>query len=187
MSCVFLEVWFDMRKNVPDYLYKIEAGQFLYAGTKCKGRFEFTGLALHKNKSNLVIPKALYAYFVHGIPPETYLLQNKNILDYCSGSRSRGDWYFAQSCIIDGEYVKTVLQHVIRYYISNKGCKIIKYNSKDGRETKSEAGPYLQTVYNTLTNNEFESYDLNIAYYLKAIEKEIDNINKVETQLKLFL
>lgn len=181
------EVWFDMRKNVPDYLYKIESGQFLYAGTKCKGRFEFNGLALHKNKSNLVIPKALYAYFVHGIPPETYLLQNKNVLDYCVGSRSRGDWYFAQSCIINGEYVKTVLQHVIRYYISNKGCKIIKYNSKDGRETKSEAGPYLQTVYNTLEDKDFESYDLNTAYYLKAIEKEIDNINKVETQLKLFL
>ena len=181
------DVWFSMRKNLPDYLYKISDGEFLYAATKCKGRFEFNNLALHKNKSNLVIPKALYAYYVNGIPPETYLMTNKNILDYCSGARSKGDWYFAQSCIEDGEFTKSKLQHVVRYYVSNKGCKIIKYNSVDGRETKSEAGPWLQTVFNVLEELPWESYDVNTTYYLRAIEKEIDNINKVDTQLKLFL
>ncbi len=181
------DVWFSMKESIPYYLFKISAGKFLYAATKCKGRFEFTGLALHKNKSNLVVPKALFEYFVKGVPPEQYLIHNRNILDYCMITRSKGDWYFAESCIVDGAFVQTKLQHVVRYYVSNKGCKIIKYNSVDGRETKSEAGPYLQKVYNKIDEKPFSEYDVNIAYYLKAIESEIDNIQKTHIQLNLFL
>ena len=55
---------------------------------KCKGRFEFKNLALHKNKSKLVIPKAIYEYFVNDMLPEDYLKTNKNILDYCIGSKT---------------------------------------------------------------------------------------------------
>jgi len=179
--------WLGLQKAVPYYVYKISAGRFMYAATKCKGRFEFTGLALHKNKSNLVIPKALFEYFVKGIPVEQYLMDNRNILDYCMVTRSRGDWYFAESCIVDGVFLQNKLQHVIRYYVSHKGCKIIKYNSIDGRETKSEAGPYLQTVYNEIKDRTFEEYGVNTAYYLRAIESEIDNIQKTHVQLNLFL
>ena len=50
---------------------------------KCKGRFEFEGLALHKNKSKLIIPKALYAYFVDGTLPEYTLKHNGNIPYWC--------------------------------------------------------------------------------------------------------
>ena len=60
--------------------------------SKCKGRFEFNNLALHKNKSKLIIPKAIYAYFVDGILPEDTLKNNKNILDYCIGGKSKGNW-----------------------------------------------------------------------------------------------
>jgi hypothetical protein len=55
---------------------------------KCKGRFEFEDLALHKNKSCLVIRKALYEFFVNDIPPEKYLSQNKNIFDYCCRNKN---------------------------------------------------------------------------------------------------
>ena len=48
--------------------------------SKCKGRFEYEGLALHKNKSKLIIPKALYAYFVDGTLPEHTIKHNRNIL-----------------------------------------------------------------------------------------------------------
>jgi hypothetical protein len=62
--------------------------------TKCKGRFEFEDLALHKNKSYAIIPKAWYAYFVHGTKPEDFLKKNRNIFDYCAGVKLRGDWKF---------------------------------------------------------------------------------------------
>ena len=47
---------------------------------------------LHKNKSKLIIPKAIFYYFIHDMLPQDYLEQNKNILDYCIGGKSKGDW-----------------------------------------------------------------------------------------------
>ena len=70
---------------------------------KCKGRFEFENLALHKNKSKLVIPKAIYEYFVNDILPEDYLKINKNILDYSIGSKTNGGWQVTSNGIINGE------------------------------------------------------------------------------------
>ena len=71
--------------------------------TKCKGFFEYKDLALHKNKSFLVIPKAIYAYFVEGIKPENYLASNTNLYDYCAGVKIKGNWYFEERKIINGE------------------------------------------------------------------------------------
>ena len=65
---------------------------------KCKGRFEWEDLQnhkythLHKNKSNLIVAKAIFNYFVNGINPEIYLKSNTNIFDYCSGVKIKGDW-----------------------------------------------------------------------------------------------
>lgn len=180
------DAWLDLKKKEPDYLYKISESKFYFAATKCKGRFEFKGLALHKNKSSLVIPKAIYNYFIKGIPPEVYLQQNKNIMDYCIGSRARGQWVFASTCVVDGVVVEEELQHVIRYYISNKGCKIVKKNKTDGRQIQTEAGRWVQNVYNVHEEVDWNSYDVNEIYYLNAIEKEINNISRSVSQLNLF-
>ena len=65
---------------------------------KCKGRFEWEDLekkklaVLHKNKSFLIIPKAIYAHFIYGTKPEDYLAQNQNIFDYCGGIKAKGEW-----------------------------------------------------------------------------------------------
>lgn len=180
------DIWLSLKTSEPDYLYKISEGKFYVSMTKCKGRFEFKGLALHKNKSSLIIPKAIYNYFIKGIAPEVFLQNNRNIMDYCIGNRARGAWVFASTCIIDGNVVEEELQHVIRYYISNKGCKIIKKNKTDNREIQTEAGRWLQTVYNVHSDKEWTAYDINESYYLQAIEKEIDNISQAVSQLNLF-
>jgi hypothetical protein len=67
---------------------------------KCKGRFEWEDqekkkvAVLHKNKSFLVIPKAIYNYFIKGIDPADYLKSNRNIFDYCGRLKAKGDFYF---------------------------------------------------------------------------------------------
>jgi hypothetical protein len=53
--------------DVNNYIAITEDGK-----SKCKGRFEYDNLALHKNKSFLIIPKAIHAYFVDGIQPEDF-------------------------------------------------------------------------------------------------------------------
>ena len=180
--------WREVKQSQPHYLFKVENDKFSFAPVKLKGRFDFHNLQLHKNKSKLVIPKAIYQYFVKDILPEDYLETNKNILDYCIGGKSKGDWKQVAKSIKDGIYNEKDLQKINRYYISKSGVKIIKLNKNDGREIQLEAGKWLQTVYNDMkVEPKWENYDINKVYYLEAIEKEINNILTVSSnQLKLF-
>lgn len=178
----------EMKQSQPHYLYKVNNDKFSYAPVKLKGRFDFHNLQLHKNKSKLVIPKGIYSYFVKDMLPEDYLESNKNIIDYCIGGKSKGDWKQVARYIDNGVYKETPLQKINRYFISKSGVKIIKVNKKDGREIQLEAGKWLQTVYNDMkVEPKWENYNIDKAYYLQAIESEINSILTVSSnQLKLF-
>jgi hypothetical protein len=182
------EDYLKLKKSKPYNLFKIHKGRFLYAETKCKGRFEFTDLALHKNKSFLIIPKAIFNFFVHDIKPEETLRENKNIFDYCGGVKIKGNWEFKQTCVTNGELYTDNLQSTLRYFISNTGCKIIKHNRGDGRRIQLESGEWLQTIMNTYVDLKWEDYNINEKYYLQNIYKEIQNVKPVaESQLSLDL
>ena len=161
---------------------------FANGKTKCKGRFEFEDLALHKNKSSQIIPKAIYAYFVNGIPPERFLLDNRNIFDYCIGVKAKGDWEFREICSSSTTGITDIpMQRMLRYYVSNKGCKLVKKNKDDLRQIQLESGPWMMTVMNQYVDLPWEQYDVNDDYYLESIYKEITNISPPPTaQLQLF-
>ena len=185
---VDITTWRKIKQSNPHYLFKIVNNKFLYAPAKMKGRFDFHGLALHKNKSKLIIPKAIYNYFIHDILPEEYLSKNKNILDYCIGGKSKGNWKQVSRYIKDGEFNEEELQKINRYYITKSGVKIIKVNKEDKREIQLEAGKWLQHIYNDMKlEPKWENYNIDNGYYLQAIEKEINNILQVSAnQLQLF-
>jgi hypothetical protein len=167
--------------DVNNYIAVTESGK-----SKCKGRFEYENLALHKNKSFLIIPKALHAYFVDGIKPEKFIMENLNIFDFCGGVKIKGDWKFQEQCIINGEYEEKNLQHTVRYFISNSGSKIIKKHLTDGRDIQVEAGKWLQTVYINHEEKALSEYDINYDYYLNKIRKEIESLDPSTNQLSLF-
>jgi hypothetical protein len=163
---------------------------------KCKGAFEWEDLdkkkvaVFHKNKSFLIIPKAIYAYFVNGIAPEDFLAQNQEITDYCAGVKAKAGWYYEERNIVEGQLTIERLQKIVRYYVSNTGGKLVKCH-KDGREIQVESGQWLQTVVNFIDKDKpFSSYDINPQYYLEEIYKQIAQIEKVKpksfTQLSLF-
>ena len=152
---------------------------------KCKGRFEYENLALHKNKSFLIIPRGLFNYFVYGKLPEQTIEENNSIFDYCGGVKIKGDWKFQKEQIVNGEYFIIPLQETIRYYISNVGGKIVKCNKTDGRRTQVEAGRWLQTPFIKFEEKEFSEYDINYKYYLDKVNKIIQSIEPVINQLKL--
>lgn len=168
--------------DVNNYIAVNKKGKY-----KCKGRFEFENLALHKNKSFLIIPKAIFNYFINDVPPEKYLLENRNIFDYCGGVKAKGDWQFQAISVQDGAIHKESLQKTIRYYISNSGCKIVKVNKTDAREIQIESGKWMQTDFSKSLEKKWEEYDINEGYYLDKIYKEIANICPPESkQLTLF-
>ena len=159
---------------------------------KCKGRFEWEDLHnhkythIHKNKSHLIVAKAVYNYFVNDISPEEYLRTNRNILDYCAGVKIKGSWHFVSLCHEDGNVTYTKLQKIVRYYISKSGCKILKRHNTDGREIQVESGKWMQTEFNILQVKKWEEYNVDDDYYLEKIYAEITNIlPKQNTQQKL--
>jgi hypothetical protein len=167
--------------DVNNYIAVNEAGK-----SKCKGRFEYKDLALHKNKSFLVIPKALHAYFVEGVKPEIFIKENLNIFDFCGGVKIKGDWKFVERKVTNGLYEEQSLQHTIRYYISKTGSKVIKKNNSDRREIQVEAGKWMQSLMIDYVEKPFEEYDINYDYYLEKIRKEINSLEPFSNQLSLF-
>ena len=167
--------------DVNNYIAITEDGK-----SKCKGRFEFANLAMHKNKSFLVIPKAIHAYFVDGIKPEDFIKSVTNIFDFCGGVKIKGDWTFYEHKVVSGEYLIEKVQHTIRYFISNTGSKVIKKNNTDNREIQIEAGKWLQTLMIDYEDKPFSEYDINYDYYLDKINKEIRDLEPIITQLSLF-
>jgi len=181
------EDWLNAQKESPENLFTHRNGKYYMAKTKSKGRFEFLNRQLHKNKSFTIIPKTLYHFFVHGIKPEDYIEKNNNIYDYCGQTKARGDWEFKEFLIENGNAVYKPIQKTLRYYVSNRGSKILKYNTYDGRKINIEAGQWLQTVFNLYVDKPFNQYDINKRFYLDRIYKEIKVLQPdlFFTQLKL--
>lgn len=163
---------------------------------KCKGAFEWEDLekkkvaTLHKNKSFLIIPKALYAYFVNGVEPEEFLRDNRKVVDYCAGVKSKGAWYYEERYVDKGVLTTNRLQKIVRYLVSKNGGKIVKCHP-DNREIQVESGSWLQNVVNYIDPAvPIDEYDINYSYYLEEINKQIEGIEvfkpKSITQLALF-
>ena len=183
------ETWEQLKKDNPFWLFKITPKGFGYAPAKCKGRFEFEGLALHKNKSFLVIKKAVFNYFVHGILPDQYIYTNQNIFDYCGGVRinSKQKLIEVQLDRESGRTTEKKQQKITRYYMTNRGSKLFKVSKEDNsKRTQVESDKSMCTVFNEFIEKPFTDYDINYQFYLKKIEAEIDKIEGSK-QYKLFL
>jgi hypothetical protein len=178
----------SLQSEFPHYIYRKDSDKHYYSSTKCKGRFEFSDLALHKNKSFLIIPKAVYNYFVFNALPEMYLSKNRNIFDYCAGAKAKGEWEFVEECFVKGNIEMRKLQSIVRYYISGDGCKIMKKNKIDGRNFQLEAGAWRQTIYNIIDDKLWKDRGVNEDYYLQNIYKMIESVEKKKqtSQLTMF-
>lgn len=170
------DVYLQFQKDNPENLFKIEDGKYWYAPTKCKGRFEFKDLALHKNKSFQIIPKAIFNYFVHNTSPEEYVAQNENIFDFTGAVKIQGGWKLIEHRVEKGEIKNTETQKTVRFYISKTGSKLIKQNISDNRQIHIVSGKWLQTVYNKHHQQPISNYQIDIRFYLERINKELKSI-----------
>jgi hypothetical protein len=150
-------------RDVNNYICETDKGEIKHVGM-----FQYKKLALNKNASELIIPKALEAYFISGIKPDDYLNQSNDVFDYLTAVKAKRDSWF-DFVDMSGNIKK--LQKVNRYFIStgnNKGRIMKRYD--DGRTAFVEATKCYQTVYNTNDNKNISS-DIDKSYYLKKIYK----------------
>jgi hypothetical protein len=157
----------------PEALFKKEGDKFYFAATKCKGRFDFKNLALHKNKSFQVIPKTLYNYFVHGTDPKKHIYKNRNIFDFCGQTKTNRNWKFINIGVEKGIPYNNDIQKTLRYYVSKSGSKIIKHNVQDDREINVVSGKWMQTIFNLYEEKYWSDYNIDYQFYLQRIDKEI--------------
>jgi hypothetical protein len=166
---------------------------------KCKGKYEFENIPLHKNKSHSIIPIAFYEYFVNNIPVEETVKNHKNIFSFCAGvktntTKERGSSWYELHSIDKDKLKREKLSKTVRYFISTKGKSLIKcYSNGDFEhvEAPTKRGSMVKDWKVTYFNKKFipdrfADYEIDYTYY---ISKTKDWINQIENSklLNLFL
>lgn len=153
-----------MIRDVNNYIAVYTNGK-----TKCKGAFEIENIPLHKNKSSLIVRKAIYNYFIYNVPIEETIRNCDNILDFCLGVRMRNG---AKLFIYNNKGDRKLLSKTLRYFISNRGGVIRKeYVNGDSEYLNAptiKGRAWYQTTLNTFTTTSIKesSYDVNYNYYI---------------------
>lgn len=166
--------------------------------TKCKGRYEFENIPLHKNKSHSIIARAVYNYFVNDVSIEDTIYKSNNIFDFCAGVRAKKSEKSGQSryelhSVINRQITKQKLSKTVRYFISNKGGYLFKiYESGDTEHVeaptklnKSRTKDWKVTYFNkAFYPDNFSEYNIDYSYY---IYKAITWISEFETKAQIVL
>lgn len=154
-------------KNVNNYIWIKDKK------AKKKGLFN-TAPVLGNSTDNLIIPKALEAYFVHKIKPEEYITKHDNIFDFCASPKIAKKFEVTWR----GEKV----QNLNRFYVSKKGAYL--YKQKEGYNHENVLKGYAVELYNKHKIKPIEQYDINYDYYIAETKKIINELEP--QQLSLF-
>ena len=158
-------------KNVNNYLAVFENGK-----TKQKGGIFITNPNIGDSCNALIVPKALEAYFVHGITVEEFMQQDSHsIFDFCLSQKVSKEKY-------DVYYMNQKQQQLNRYYVSKSGA--ILYKKK---KTKKNMDNMLKGWGVKLYNNHDENmkHDIDYRYYIQKTKETINNIQR-NNQMTLF-
>jgi hypothetical protein len=158
--------------TVNDYLAIKTDGEI-----KKKGGF-LTDFELHKNKSARVIPLALEAYYVHGVPIDVSIRNHSNIYDFCLRQKSSKDFHYEGWNKKTGD--KTIYNKLIRYYVSRTGEKLLKVKNPEcdtdaADVSQVEAGEWVMHVCNHL-KKDHPLDNVNYEYYIEKAERIIHKI-----------
>jgi hypothetical protein len=156
--------------TVNDYLAIKTDGEI-----KKKGDF-LTDFELHKNKSARIVPIALEHYFVNDVPVADTVHNCTNIYDFCLRQKASKDFHYEG--VANGK--KTVYNKLIRYYVSNKGEKLLKVKNPECQSNAAdvsqvEAGDWVMHVCNHLPPDH-PLDNINYAYYIERAERIISKI-----------
>lgn len=176
-------------RDVNNYLAQTFEGK-----AKPKGAFEIIpmqngAIAYNKNWSARVVPKALHAHYLEGIPIDYYIRNHlyeigsgdDNIYDFMLSFRARPDWDIFYTEVSGSERIKTRQQRTIRYYASKSGGALTKEQKYDHRVISIEAGKPV-TMFNKFVKK--DDYNIDYGYYIaraNRIKYAVD-----DGQLKLF-
>lgn len=171
-----------IQENVNSYIAIKKDGKL-----KIKGRFAVDG-ELNKNNTKdigRIERKALVEYFTKGTPVEETITKSRNIFDFCIGLKSSKEYHY--ETLHPGKDGDTEeYKRIIRFYISNKGEKLLKIKNEDSEATGAQltkiVNGYLVTIMNSFVEKPWEDYDINYDYYIENCQ---DIIHSLERKVKV--
>lgn len=129
---------------------------------------------LSNSTDNLIIPKALHAYFVNGIPVEQTIKQERDIFLFCAAPKA------------DKKFTVTwkgqEQQRLNRFFVSDGGAYL--YKQKPGANPANMLKGYPVQLLNNCEDRDAHSYDINYQFYITKCNELIDNVEP--KQLSLF-
>ena len=145
---------------------------------KIKGRLLVED-EMHKNNTDKVgriERRAIVEYFKNGTPVEETVRGCKDIFDFCIGLKSSRRYHFQT---VDTQSNITEHKKIIRFYISNKGDRLVKVlneGEEEGIDVTRISRGYLVTMYNTHVEQPIENYDINYDYYIKGAQEIVEKL-----------
>jgi hypothetical protein len=169
-------------RDVNNYLAQTTDGY-----VKPKGCFEIIptqngAIAYNKNWSMRIVPKAIHAFYLEGIPIADFIRKHDNIYDFGIGFRARKGWNIVYTHIKNNVKVRDKQQRTLRYYVSTTGGSVTKQN-EDGRVISLESGQAV-TIFNRWYGAPMEHYNINYNYYIAEANKIKYAVD--DGQIKLF-
>ena len=158
-----------------------------YSKHKVKGLFQVVleqngKIALNKNWSQRIVPKALYNYYIYGIPIKRTIRECKDIYDFCKMYKAASGFV---PIYTNNDGSTTILTSTTRYYVSSNGIALFKLHKEDKRRIAIESKQRV-TIFNKFKKKPFHEYKVNYLYYIKECNKIINTIeNKGQIKLKL--
>lgn len=167
-------------RDVNNYLavYKPSPKEPDKINVKRKGTFEYKK-ELHQNHSQLIVPKALEAYFVYGKDVTEFIHNHNDLWDFFKRVKLIGD----SKLFYRNETENTEVQKLTRYYVSCQGGQLVKVMPplKDkiiDRDFQIESG-YVCTIANVVTDElmYYMPENLDYNYYVNECNKIIRIVN----------
>lgn len=160
--------------NVNNFINVTTSGKL-----KKKGKIFLTHPKLGDSVDQLVVPKALEAYYVYGTPIDEFLKNHKNIFDFCCSKKAAKKYNIYHN--------GKKQQRMNRYYMSKNGAYL--YKSTDGKKMINIHKGQAITLYNVHTDT-FPD-DIDYLYYRRECYKIINDLNLSDSnpesvQLKMF-
>jgi len=150
---------------------------------KEKGIF-ITNPRLGKGLTPLIIPKAIQAYFLYGIPVKKFVMSAIDIKDFLMAEKTGKQWFVEHNGVLQ--------QRTNRFYAAVNKPYLWKYKfvkDNEGNDMKSYSNMLVGfgvSLLNSLEGDKIpiEEYGIDYRYYLREINKLINEIEP--KQLSLF-
>jgi hypothetical protein len=165
-------------KDVNNFLIVKKDGEI-----KIKGSFGYTQ-DITRGFRHPIVQKALYNYYIDGVPVEQTINEETNIYSFCIAQRT-GKQFKTFFRTVDG---LKQMQKTNRYFVSTKSGSLVKIKEKEeGGQQINQAvaneNVYILNDFNSEDNEEYLSL-VKRQYYIKETNKIVNSF--VQNQLKLF-